>query len=37
VLTTMVVAQGIVKMVGLVAVQVLDLDTAMPTPEFHIS
>jgi hypothetical protein len=37
VLMAMVVAQEIVKMVGLVVVQVLDLDTTMPTPEFHIS
>ena len=36
-LMAMVVAQETVKMVGLVVVQVLDLDTAMPTPEFHIS
>ena len=37
VLMAMVMAQEIVKMVGLVVVQVLDLDMAMPTPEFHIS
>ena len=37
VLMAMVVGQEIVKMVGLVVVQVLDLDMAMPTPEFHIS
>ena len=37
VLMAMVVAQETVKMVGLVVVQVLDLDMAMPTPEFHIS
>ena len=36
-LMAMVVAQETVKMVGLVVVQVLDLDTATPTPEFHIS
>jgi hypothetical protein len=35
-LMAMVVAQGTAKMVGLLAVKVLDLGMAMPTPDFCI-
>jgi len=37
VLVAMVVAQEILKMLGLAVAQVPDLDTAMPTPELHMS
>jgi hypothetical protein len=36
-LMAMVVAQQILKMVGVVTVQVLGLDMAMPTPKFDIT